>query len=83
MIQEGQYRGDWIYLQNCHLAPDWLSELEGIIEKQQKEKPDRYYRMWLTSQESQSFPSQILQTSIKITFELSRGLQNNMKRLYS
>lgn len=33
IIKEGQYRGDWVFLQNCHLVPDWLPELENIIEK--------------------------------------------------
>jgi len=60
-------------LQNCHLLVKWLFELEKEIEKLVKPHPD--FRLWLTTEPTNSFPIGILQQSLKVKIlnELSRA----------
>jgi dynein heavy chain len=77
--------GKWVLLQNCHLAPSFMPNLERIIE-QNAEKPEnvnRDFRMWLTSMPSDIFPPTILMRGVKITYEPPRGLRNNLIRSFS
>ena len=43
MILEGVQRGTWVLLQNCHLAPSWMPELERLVEEMDVEKTDRNF----------------------------------------
>lgn len=57
-------RGQWLMLQNCHLLVKWLRELEKELEKLTKPHPD--FRLWLTTEPTDSFPIGILQRSLKV-----------------
>lgn len=59
-------RGQWLMLQNCHLLVKWLRELEKELEKLTKPHPD--FRLWLTTEPTDSFPIGILQRSLKVCF---------------
>ena len=62
MMQAARKSGDWVVLQNCHLAASWLPKLEAIVEANAggtDEHPE--YRLWLTSMPSDRFPVPMLQ----------------------
>merc|ERR1719506_312512 len=82
MIQLGQQSGDWVCLQNCHLAASWMPALERIQEVQDPDQINDMYRLWLTSMPSPAFPVPVLQSGIKITNEPPKGLRANLARTY-
>jgi dynein heavy chain len=65
-------------LQNCHLLVRWLPKLESIIEL--LVKPDKGFRLWLTTEPTNQFPLGILQKSLKVVTEPPDGLGANIKQ---
>ena len=61
LIKLGWDTGDWVCLQNCHLATSWMGKLESIQESQDPNKINPDYRLWLTSMPSLTFPVPVLQ----------------------
>ena len=80
-IESGAMRGYWVMLQNCHLLVSWLKKLEAIIEG--ITKPDKNFRLWLTTAPSDRFPLGILQKSLKVVTEPPDGLGQNIKSSYT
>jgi len=58
LIEHGSMRGHWVMLQNCHLLVSWLKVLEALFE--QITKPDKAFRLWLTTSPTDKFPLGIL-----------------------
>lgn len=77
--------GRWILLQNCHLAPSFMPDLERILEAMENNKHEVHanFRLWLTSMPSDIFPPMILMKGIKITYEPPRGIRNNLYRAFA
>jgi len=82
LINDARENGDWVCLQNCHLAASWMPALERIQEAQDADKIDDTYRLWLTSMPSTTFPVPVLQNGIKITNEPAKGLRANLSRTF-
>ena len=82
LISGARESGDWVCLQNCHLASSWMPELEKILEVHQSMKLNEDFRLWLSSMPSKIFPASILQVGIKLTNEPPKGLRANLKRTY-
>jgi len=80
-IESGAMRGHWILLQNCHLLTSWLKKLDAIQEN--LTKPDKAFRLWLTTAPTEGFPLGILQKSVKVVTEPPDGLGQNIKQTYS
>jgi dynein heavy chain len=83
LIKFGWETGDWVCLQNCHLAASWMPKLEQIQESQDPTKINEDYRLWLTSMPSPAFPVPVLQTGVKITNEPPKGLRANLGRTFA
>jgi len=74
--------GGWVILQNVHLLPKWLIELEKRIERN---APDAHpdFRLFLTSDPSNTIPVALLQRSIKLTQEPPPGIKALYKRSWT
>ncbi|CAG5101569.1 Similar to DNAH7: Dynein heavy chain 7, partial [Cotesia congregata] len=83
LIRDAQKNGDWVCLQNCHLAGSWMPQLEKIYEEFDSTNTSVNFRLWLTSYPTPKFPISILENAIKMTNEPPKGLQQNLMRLYS
>ncbi|XP_030276430.1 dynein heavy chain 1, axonemal [Sparus aurata] len=82
MMHTAMEKGQWVLLQNCHLAPSWMPALERLIEKIDPAKVHKDFRLWLTSLPSYKFPVSILQNGSKMTIEPPRGIKANLQKTY-
>ena len=80
-IEAAKKKGEWIVLQNCHLAPSYLAIVEKDISNTTQELSPEY-RLLLTSIPSKDFPVTILQQGVKVTNEPPRGLRANLMKSY-
>ncbi len=68
-------------LQNTHLALDFLDELLSTVIDTENVHED--FRLWLTSEVHPKYPINLLQASIKYTFEPPQGVKAGLKRTYT
>ena len=76
--------GEWVCLENCHLARSWMPKLEEILEdvNDKEAEINNDYRLWLTSMPSDAFPAAVLQTGVKMTNEPPKGIRASLKGTY-
>jgi dynein heavy chain len=82
MIHNASRSGDWVFLQNCHLAASWMIDMENIIKGLSEPGKEVHadFRLYLSSMPTKFFPVSVLQNSVKVTNEPPRGLRANIKR---
>jgi dynein heavy chain len=80
MIASGSKKGQWVCLQNCHLATSWLPTMEKVIADLSDPQVHIHedFRLWLMAMPTPAFPVATLQSSIKLTNEPPKGLRANM-----
>jgi len=83
-IESAVKDGNWVFLQNCHLASTFMPQLELMIESWAEDKSiHKDFRIFLSTMPCSHFPITILQNGVKITTEPPRGLRANMLRSYA
>uniref|UniRef100_A0A8C3ALZ8 Uncharacterized protein n=1 Tax=Cyclopterus lumpus TaxID=8103 RepID=A0A8C3ALZ8_CYCLU len=82
LLHSALEEGQWVFFQNCHLAPSWMPSLERLIENINPEKVHKDFRLWLTSLPSNKFPVSILQNGSKMTIEPPKGIKANLQKTY-
>ncbi len=70
-------------LQNIHLMPRFLIELEKKLDIYAVEGSHPNFRLFLSSDPSNEIPIGLLERSIKLTNEPPQGLKQNMKRAFT
>jgi dynein heavy chain len=81
-LEMGHKQGHWVLLNNVHLMPRWLIELEKKLDQFSQEGSHEKFRIFLTAEPSVGIPIGILNRSIKLTNEPPQGLKANLKRAF-
>nr|KAG5701773.1 hypothetical protein BaRGS_000763 [Batillaria attramentaria] len=79
LLHECANSGDWLCLKNLHLVTAWLPALEKEINSM---KPHQDFRLWMTAEVHPKFPTILLQSSLKVTYESPPGVKRNLTRTY-
>ena len=70
-------------LQNIHLMPGFLLELEKRLDAMAAEGSNPSFQLFVSSDPSKGIPIGLLERSIKLTNEPPEGLKQNMKRAFA
>ena len=84
LMMNASKSGEWVFLQNCHLAASWMVSLEEIVKKFADTTVPIHqdFRLFLSSMPAKTFPVSVLQNSVKVTNEPPKGLKTNIKRSF-
>ncbi|KAJ3105519.1 Dynein heavy chain 6, axonemal [Phlyctochytrium planicorne] len=84
LLRRATSKGDWVFLQNCHLAASWMSRLEVLVKELSSDnEPHPNFRLFLSSMPSRVFPAAVLQDGVKVTNEPPKGLRANLARSFA
>jgi dynein heavy chain len=93
-VENGHKNGNWVFLQNIHLTPNWTGGKKGYLEKRVEKIAEGAhvdFRLYLSAEPEKVrmaglpdvMPIAILQASIKLTNEPPEGLKANQLRAWS
>jgi len=82
-LEIGHKEGHWVMLQNIHLMPGFLVELEKRLDACALEGSNPSFRLFVSSDPSRAIPIGLLERCIKLTNEPPEGLKQNMKRAFA
>ena len=79
LLRDCAINGEWLCLKNLHLVTAWLPTLEKELNALE---PHENFRLWLTTESHPKFPTILLQSSLKVTYEAPPGIRKNLERTY-
>ena len=91
LIEDSMRTGDWVIIQNCHLAGTWMPELERLVRvlgtsnlltEPSSSSPSSEFRLFLTTLPSNSFPRRLLSSCVRIMVQPATGLRVTAERLF-
>lgn len=82
-LEMAHRQGHWVVLNNVHLMPRWLIELEKKLDEMALEGSNARFRLFLSSDAANSIPIGLLNRCIKITNEPPAGLKNKLKSAFA
>ncbi len=82
-LESAHRNGHWVILNNIHLMPRWLEELEKKLDEFAVEGSHANFRLFLSSEPSKGIPIGLLSRCIKVTTEPPTGLKANVKRAFA
>jgi len=82
-LEIGYKEGHWVMLQNIHLMPLFLKDLEKKLDLFAQDQANPSFRLFLSSDPSKDIPIGLLERCIKLTNEPPQGLKQNMKRAFT
>jgi dynein heavy chain 2 len=78
MLKDAAVKGQWLCLKNLHLVISFLPILEKTFKSLE---PHPNFRLWFTTEAHARFPSILLETCFKVSYESPPGLKKNLVRL--
>ncbi|KAL8272360.1 hypothetical protein Esti_003650 [Eimeria stiedai] len=80
VLQYARVNGDWVCLQNCHLAESFMPVLQQLHDTLRKQQVHQDFRLFLTCQPTKILPVGLVKQSIKITTESPSGIRESVMR---
>ncbi|KAJ4455654.1 putative Dynein heavy chain 1; axonemal [Paratrimastix pyriformis] len=80
MLQECMSLGHWLFMQNCHLAPDWLPTLARQLECVAPDRVHQRFRLFLATRPTPHFPVSILENALKVSTEAPSSIRETLTR---
>lgn len=82
-IEEAIKTGQWLVLQNCHLATDFMPALERICENLAPDTTHSDFRLWLTCEPNESVPLSVLHSCNLLVNESPKRLRANLVKSFA
>eukprot|EP01028_Stygiella_incarcerata_P004192 TRINITY_DN1890_c0_g1_i5.p1 TRINITY_DN1890_c0_g1~~TRINITY_DN1890_c0_g1_i5.p1 ORF type:complete len:4092 (-),score=1034.80 TRINITY_DN1890_c0_g1_i5:737-12970(-) len=79
MVRRASQDGSWVLLNNLHLVLGWIPVLEKELNTM---KHHESFRLFMTTEAHDRFPTMLLRLSMKITVEAPPGMRQNLIRTY-
>lgn len=80
LVRAAAERGEWVFLKNLHLVLPWVYTLQKEYHLLQ---PHKNFRLFLTTEAHNEFPSILLSQSMKVMIESPPGIKQNLVRTYN
>ena len=75
-LRESMKHGQWVCLKNLHLMTFWIPVL---VKEMSLNESHQEFRLWLTAESHPKFPSVLLESSKKISYEAPPGIKRNLQ----